>query len=71
VRGYFDKTCGKLIKLDQKFDEIGDQRDQNQIRLLVQAICCNRQYSASNVQLCDHLITEHYAVQGFSTVQVV
>ena len=32
---------GKLIKLDQKFDEIGDQRDQNRIRLLVFAVIAN------------------------------
>ena len=29
--GKFDKTCGKRIKLDQKFDEIGYHRDQDRI----------------------------------------
>ena len=29
--GRFDKTCGKRIKLDQKFDEIGYHRDQDRI----------------------------------------
>ena len=29
--GKFDKTCGKRIKLDQKFDETGYHRDQDRI----------------------------------------
>ena len=29
--GKFDKTCGKRIKLDQKFDAIGYHRDQDRI----------------------------------------